>query len=149
MTATRNTMAQAAQAAVRKQLLEGTQAQFFRGWGERIVCADQGELLTSLRETLAALTCGIVIEVVGGPAPHWQAEDWDAEITIFENPLLNRPGDGKTCDTVLDAVLCAFAEGGAFWPEKVDLLPGEERVGWVVKGKSAVALVPGESQAEC
>lgn len=152
MAVTRQTLTQRAQAAVKRQLLEGSEAQFFRNWGDRIVAADPGELLASLAETLAGLTCGIVIECAGGPAPHHGEEDWKMVLTIFENPVLNRGsgGDGKTCDTVLDAVLCAFADGGAFWPEEVRPLPGEERVGWEVEGRSLVALRPGaEAQPEC
>ena len=146
MANTRQTLTQQAQAAVKRQLLEGSQSQFFRGWGDRIVAADPGELLTSLAETLAGLTCGIVIECAGGPAPHWGEEDWKMVLTIFENPLLNRPGDGKTCDTVLDRVLLAFADGGAFWPKDVRLLPGEERIGWEVEGTAKVLLADAENE---
>ena len=150
MASARQTLTQRAQAAVKKQLLEGSQAQFFRGWGEKIITADPGELLTSLAETLAGLSCGIIVECAGGPAPHWGEEDWKMVLTIFENPLLNRPGDGKTCDTVLDAVLLAFADGGAFWTKDVRVLPGEERVGWEIEGTAKVALVPGGAEAgEC
>lgn len=142
---TRQTMVQKAQEAVKRQLLEGREAQFFRGWGERIVTADAGELLMKLAEIVAGLSCGIIVECTGGPAPHWDGEEWDAELTIFENPALNRPGDGKTCDAVLDAVLRCFADGGAFWPVDVRQLPGEERVGWVVRGKVSVAMVEREA----
>lgn len=146
----RQTLTQRAQEAVKRQLLEGSQAQFFRGWGERIVTADPGELLTMLETTLAELTCGIIVECAGGPAPHWGEEDWKMVLTIFENPVLNRPGDGKTCDVVLDRVLLAFADGGAFWPTDVRPLPVEERVGWEVEGTAKVVLEAGEAEAgEC
>ena len=145
-------MTQRAQEAVKKQLLEGTQAQFFRGWGDKIITADPGELLTSLAETLAGLSCGIIVECAGGPAPHWDEEDWKMVLTIFENPLLNRGsgGDGKTCDTVMEAVLLAFVNGGAFWPTHTKPLPGEERIGWEIEGTSKVALLPTEKAGgEC
>lgn len=152
MASARQTMTQRAQEAVKKQLLEGSQAQFFRGWGERIITADPGELLTSLAETLAGLSCGIIVECAGGPAPHWAEEDWKMVLTIFENPLLNRGSgsDGKTCDTVMEAVLLAFADGGAFWPKDVRLIPGEERIGWEVEGTGKVVLAETENAGgEC
>lgn len=149
MAGTRQTLTQKAQEAVKKQLLEGREAQFFRGWGERIVTADDGELLTKLAESIAALSCGIIVECTGGPAPHWDEEQWDAELTIFENPVLNRPGDGKTADAVMDAVFRCFADGGAFWPVDARKLPGTERVGWVVKGKVAVRMEERQGGGEC
>lgn len=152
MAGTRQTLTQRAQEAIKKQLLEGSEAQFFRGWGDRIITADPGEMLTSLAETIAGLSCGILVECVGGPAPHYGQEEWMAVLTIFENPTLNRSGnwDGKTCDTVLDAVLCAFADGGALHTTKVDPLPGEKRVGWQVEGKVLVELRPTSvSAGEC
>lgn len=150
MASARQTLTQRAQEAVKKQLLEGCEAQFFRGWGDRIVTADPGELLTSLAETVAGLSCGIIVEVAGGKAPHWDAEDWKMVLTIFENPVLNRPGDGKTCDAVLDAVFRCFADGGAFWPTDFRQLPGDERVGWEVEGTAKAMLLPTENATgEC
>ena len=141
MASTRSSLVQTAQANIKRQLLEGDMAQFFRGMGDRIIAADPGELLTSLAETLASLSLGIVIEVTAGEAPHWDRVDWDAELTIFENPVLNRPGDGKTADMVLDAVFRCFVDGGAFYPTRFAMLPGDERVGWVVTGTTPVAML--------
>lgn len=147
MASARRTLTQRAQEAVKKQLLNGTQEQFFRGWGDKIITADPGELLTSLAETLAGLSCGIIVECAGGPVPHWGEEDWKMVLTIFENPLLNRGSgsDGKTCDTVMEAVLLAFADGGAFWPTRTKPLPGEERIGWEIEGTAKVVLLPTEN----
>ena len=145
MAAVRETFTQRAQANIKKQLLEHpATAQFFRGMGDRIICADPGELLTTLAEKIAGLSLGIIIEVVGGPLPRWGEEQWDAEITIFENPVLNRAGnwDGKSADVVLDAVARCFADCGAFVPGRTEQLPGEERTGWIVHGKTTVAMIP-------
>lgn len=144
MAIVRQTLTQTAQANIKRQLLEGNQAQFFRGMGNAIIAADPGELAAMLAETIAGISLGIIIEVVGGPTPHYDIEDANAEITIFENPVINRAqgSNGKTADVVLDAVLLAFADGGAFWPKSFDMLPGDERVGWVVRGTTPIALVP-------
>ncbi len=144
MPATRPSLTQTAQANIRRQLLEHpATAQFFRGMGDRIIAADPGELLAALAETIAGLSLGILIEIVGGPAPGWGEEMWDTDITIFENPVLNRAGnwDGKSADVVLDAVLRCFADCGAFVPGNVEQLPGTERTGWVVHGKTTVAML--------
>lgn len=144
MAIVRQTLTQTAQANIKRQLLEGNQAQFFRGMGDAIIAADPGALLTMLAESIAGISLGIIIEVVGGPAPHWDIEEANAEITIFENPIVNRAqgSNGKTADVVLDAVLLAFADGGAFYPKSFDLLPGDERVGWVVRGTTPIVLAP-------
>ena len=142
MASTRSSLVQTAQANIKRQLLEGSTAQFFRGMGDRIIAADPGELLTSLSETIASLSLGIIIEVTAGDAPHWDQVDWNAELTIFENPVLNRTGgDGKTADIVLDAIFRCFIDGGAFYPTRFAMLPGDERVGWVVSGTTPVAML--------
>ena len=139
----RNTIIQQAQAAIKKQLLEGAEAQFFRGWGDNIVCKDPGDLLATRDELLAGLKCGLVVEVLGGPAPGWGTESWDAQITVMECPSLNRPGDGKTADTVMEAILRAFLDGGAFHPDDVALWASKDRelYGWTIAGTTTVAML--------
>ena len=141
--ATRKTMTQRAEAAIKKQLLEGSQAQFFRGWGENIVCADPGDLLAVIAESLAGMSRGILVTVTGGKAVHWDAEDWQAQLIVFENPKLNRPGDGKTSDAIRDAVEAAFRDGGAFWPVDWEAWADEDRelYGFAIAGTCTVAPV--------
>lgn len=140
----RENLVQRAQAAIKKQLIEGVEAAFFKGWGERIICADPGELLVGLEEALANLGCGIIVTVEGGPVPHGGEEAWDVQLQIFEAPALNRNerSDGKTAADVLDAVLSTFAWGGAFWPADVALWVNREKAlyGFLVTGTCNVVL---------
>lgn len=114
---------QMAERAIKQGLLEGPERAFFEGWGDRIVCADQGDVSTAIAEALAELGICISIKVTGGPvgAPG-NFMEWNASLRIGEIVATHRTAgwDGKAADVVSDAVIRAFAAGGAFRPKDVD-----------------------------
>lgn len=135
----RTSLMQRAAEAIRRDLLEGCEADFFAGLD--IIRADKGNVLTTVNEAIARLGLCLVVEVRGGPAPLLgDPTEWDASIVIAESPVLNRAegGSGKTADIALDAVLATFVEGrGHFRPTEVLPLAGDDLV-IEVRGKTTV-----------
>lgn len=114
---------QKAEREIAQGLLEGPERDFFEGWGDRIVCADQGDVRTAIDEAIAKLAICVAIKVSGGPigAPG-NFMEWNASIRIGEVVATHRVAgwDGKAADVVADAVCRAFAAGGAFRPKDLD-----------------------------
>ncbi len=113
---------QVAEREIARGLLEGPEGDFFRGWGGRIVCADQGDAQTAVQEALANLGVCISIKATGGPVGGpGNFMEWGASVRIGEIVPTHRVDgwDGKAADVVADAVLRAFARGGAFRPKEV------------------------------
>lgn len=118
MASARKSFIQTAQDNIRNDLFEGCEAQFFRGM--QVIASDPADILAQATQALAETGLCIVVEVQGGPAPiPGDYTDWDARVTVAEHPSISRPGDGKTADVVVDAVLRRFADGGHFRPKRV------------------------------
>lgn len=144
----RKSMMQTAAENIRRDLLEGCEADFFTGVD--IIRADKGDLDTAIAEAIARLGLCLIVEVAGGPAPLLcDPTEWDAVITIVETPALSRAegGSGKTADLALDAVLATFIEGGHFRPTEVRPLSGKDLV-IEVRGKTTVVFYKSETQAK-
>ena len=141
----RKSFIQTAQDNIRNDLFEGCEAQFFRGL--MVVATDPADILAQTTQALAETGLCIVVEVPGGPAPiPGDYTDWDARVTVAERPSLTRPGDGKTADVVVDAVLRRFACGGHFRPVQVVPAHRAEADGttvtaiYVIEGKTTILL---------
>lgn len=145
----RKSLMQRAAEAIRRDLLEGCEADFFAGLD--IIRADKGDVLTAVNEAIARLGLCLVVEVAGGPAPLLcDPTEWDASIVIAESPVLNRAagGSGKTADLALDAVLATFIEGrGHFRPKEVRPLAGDDLV-IEVRGKTTVVFYKSTQKEE-
>lgn len=63
----RDSSLQVAEREIARGLLEGPENDFFRGWGDRIVCADRGDAQMAVQEALANLGVCIGIKATGGP----------------------------------------------------------------------------------
>ena len=145
----RKSLLQTAAENIRRDLLEGCEADFFAGVD--IIRADKGNLETSIAEAIARLGLCLVVEVAGGPAPLLcDPTEWDAVITIAESPTIARAagGTGKTADLALDAVLATFVEGrGHFRPKEVRPLAGDDLV-IEVRGKTTVLFYKSNPKEE-
>lgn len=114
---------QMAEREIARGLLEGPERDFFEGFGSAIVCDDQGEVQTEIDKALAEIGLCIVIKVLRGPiGGAGNLVQWDAAVRIGETVPTHRTDgwDGKAADVVADAVLRAFAMGGAFRPKHMD-----------------------------
>lgn len=119
----RDSSLQVAEREIARGLLEGPEGDFFRGWGDRIVCADRGDAEAAVQEALANLGVCIGIKVTGGPVGGpGNFMEWEASVRIGEIVPTHRVEgwDGKAADVVLDAVLRAFAGGAPFRPKNVN-----------------------------
>ena len=114
---------QVAEREIARGLLEGPERDFFEGLGHAIVCKDAGDVKTAVETALAGVGLCIVIWVRRGPiGGTGNMMEWDASVQIGEMVPTHRVDgwDGKAADVVADAVLRAFAMGGAFRPKDVD-----------------------------
>lgn len=113
---------QQAEREIVRGLLEGPEHDFFAGLGKHIVCADQGDVWTAIDEAIASLGICITVKVTGGPVGGpGNCMEWNASILVGEMVATHRVDnwDGKAADVVADAVVRAFACGGAFRPKQV------------------------------
>lgn len=146
----RRSFMQTAQELIKKDLFQGVEAQFFRGM--EIIAADPGDIVAKVNRALGGVGLCVVVEVAGGPAPiPCDPTEWDARISAVERPPVNRPGNGKTADLVVDAVLRTFAEGGHFRPTRVAPAHTDKETCWVVEGKTTIVLreAADAPQGEC
>lgn len=145
----RKSLLQTAAEAIRRDLLEGCEADFFAGVD--IIRADKGDLQTAINEAIARLGLCLIVEVASGPAPLLgDPTEWDAAIVIAESPTLSRAegGSGKTADLALDAVFATFAAGrGHFRPTEWRSLAGDDLV-LEVRGKTTVVFYKTNNEGE-
>lgn len=137
----RRSFLQDAQAEIVKQLQEGAEKQFFAG--VKILSADNKDLAAEIDRAIAEIGLGVVVEILGGPMPAPEdPTEWNATISVVENPVINRAagGSGKAADVVVDAIMRAFSAGGWFAPQEIAAVPADSLLLWEIKGKCCVVL---------
>lgn len=118
----RTSSLQVAEREIARGLLEGPERDFFEGLGNSIVCEDAGDVKTAVEKALAEVGLCIAIKVLRGQiGGAGNLVQWDASVRIGEMVPTHRVDgwDGKAADVVADAVLRAFAMGGAFRPKEM------------------------------
>lgn len=137
----RKSFIQDAQTEIVKQLQEGSEKQFFASVD--ILSADNKDFAAEINRAVAQIGLAVIVEILGGPMPiPDDPTEWNALITVTENPTVNRSegGSRKAADVVVDAIMRAFRDGGWFAPTEITAVPADDLLIWEIKGKCIIVL---------
>jgi hypothetical protein len=131
-----------AEERIQKALLADS---FFQG--VTVLRNANGDLVSKIDEALAGLGLFVIMRVSGGKAPLLgDVEDWNVEIIVTEQPLLNRGegSSGKTARHAVQALIRVCRTTNVCDLTDVVEMVSESHVTWQLKGRVPVALSTGE-----